>query len=163
ANLFFAPIQIIGNQYNQALIAMAGTERVFRLLDAKPDWEDDPRAEDLPDPRPGGGAEARGLRVEFERVTFGYDPAQPVLHDVSFVVPPGAMVALVGHTGSGKSSIINLAAKFHLPSGGRVLVDGRDLALVTGGSLHRQMGIVPQQNHLFGGTVMDNIRQSRPA
>lgn len=163
ANMFFAPIQIIGNQYNQALIAMAGTERVFRLLDAKPDWEDDPAARDLADPRPGGGAEARGMRVELDRVTFGYDPAQPVLHDVSFVAPPGATVALVGHTGSGKSSIINLVTKFYLPTAGRVLVDGVDLAQITGGSLHRQMGIVPQQNYLFGGTVMANIRQSRPS
>lgn len=163
ANMFFAPIQIIGNQYNQALIAMAGTERVFRLLDAKPDWEDDPAARDLPDPRPGGGAAARGVRVELDRVTFGYDPAQPVLHDVSFVAPPGSTVALVGHTGSGKSSIINLVTKFYLPTAGRVLVDDVDLARITGGSLHRQMGIVPQQNYLFGGTVLANIRQSRPS
>ncbi len=163
ANMFFAPIQIIGNQYNQALIAMAGTERVFRLLDAKPDWEDDPAARDLPDPRPAGGAAARGLRVEFEGVTFGYDPAQPVLHDVSFTAPPGATIALVGHTGSGKSSIINLVTKFYLPTAGRVLIDGVDLAQITGGSLHRQMGIVPQQNYLFGGTVLENIRQSRPS
>ena len=163
ANMFFAPIQIIGNQYNQALIAMAGTERVFRLLDAKPDWEDDPAARDLTDPRPGGGAAARGVRVELDRVTFGYDPAQPVLHDVSFVAPPGSTVALVGHTGSGKSSIINLVTKFYLPTAGRVLVDDVDLARITGGSLHRQMGIVPQQNYLFGGTVLANIRQSRPS
>ncbi len=163
ANLFFAPIQIIGNQYNQALIAMAGTERVFRLLDAKPDWEDDPAARDLPDPRPAGGAAARGVRVELDRVNFGYDPAQPVLHDVSFVAPAGSTVALVGHTGSGKSSIINLVTKFYLPTAGRVLVDDADLARITSGSLHRQMGIVPQQNYLFGGTVLANIRQSRPS
>ena len=163
ANLFFAPIQIIGNQYNQALIAMAGTERVFRLLDAKPDWDDDPAARDLPDPRPAGGAAARGVRVELDRVNFGYDPAQPVLHDVSFVAPAGSTVALVGHTGSGKSSIINLVTKFYLPTAGRVLVDDADLARITSGSLHRQMGIVPQQNYLFGGTVLANIRQSRPS
>jgi ABC-type multidrug transport system fused ATPase/permease subunit len=176
ANQFFAPIAIIGNQYNQALIAMAGAERVFRVSDAKPDWEDAATATDLEDPRGTNTAvdlksqisnlrshpEAAGLRVEFRGVTFGYDPARPVLHDISFTAEPGQTVALVGHTGSGKSTIVNLAGKFHLPTRGAVLVDGRDLATVTGGSLHRQMGLVPQQNHLFSGTVLDNLRLGRP-
>ena len=161
ANQFFAPIAIIGNQYNQALIAMAGAERVFRLIDVKPDWEDDPRAKPLPDPRGLGGA-VGGLRVEFRHVTFGYDPARPVLHDVCFTAEPGQTIALVGHTGSGKSSIINLAAKFYLPTTGAVLVDGHDLRDVTSESLHRQMGMVQQQNFLFSGTVLENIRQARP-
>src|SRR6185436_7741155 len=91
ANQFFAPIAIIGNQYNQALVAMAGAERVFRLIDTKPDWEDAVDARPLPDPREqsarreGGEAAAAspaGLRVEFRGVGFGYDPARPVLHDV---------------------------------------------------------------------------------
>jgi ABC-type multidrug transport system fused ATPase/permease subunit len=176
ANQFFAPIAIIGNQYNQALIAMAGAERVFRLIDAPPDWEDDPAATDLSDPRRTTGAadlksqisdprfhpEAGGIRVEFRDVTFGYDPARPILHDISFTAEAGQTVALVGHTGSGKSTIVNLAGKFHLPTRGAVWVDGRDLATVTGGSLHRQMGLVPQQNHLFSGTVLDNLRLGRP-
>lgn len=164
ANIFFAPIQIIGNQYNQALIAMAGTERVFRLMDAKPDWEDDPSAADLPDPRRAAppGEESAGMEVEFSDVSFAYEPGRPVLSDVSFVAKPGATVALVGHTGSGKSSIINLAAKFYLPTGGRVLVDGREIRTLTSRSLHRQMGMVQQSNHLFSGTVLDNIRLSRP-
>ncbi len=164
ANMFFSPIQIIGNQYNQALIAMAGTERVFRLLDTKPDWEDDPAATDLPDPRvsaPAGAAPA-GLRIEFRHVSFGYDPARPVLRDVNFAAPPGSTIALVGHTGSGKSSIINLAAKFYLPTAGEILVDGREIRTLTSRSLHRQAGMVQQQNHLFTGTVLDNIRLSRP-
>ncbi|HEY0946486.1 MAG TPA: ABC transporter ATP-binding protein [Opitutaceae bacterium] len=158
ANQFFAPLQIIGNQYNQALLAMAGAERVFRLIDTQPDWQDAPDARPLPDPRHGGA----GVRVEFRGVTFGYDPARPVLHDVSFAAEPGRMVALVGHTGSGKSSIINLAAKFYLPTGGEVLVDGREIRGITSESLHRQMGMVTQQNFLFSGTVLDNIRLGRP-
>lgn len=174
ANLFFSPIAIIGNQYNQALVAMAGAERVFRLIDTPPDWEDAPDAQELPDPRtpnvgaaPHGGAAARaspapGMRVEFRAVTFGYDPAKPVLHAVSFVAEPGQSIALVGHTGSGKSSIINLVSKFYLPTGGTVLVDGRDILHLTSQSLHRQMGMVQQQNFLFSGTVLDNIRVAKP-
>jgi ATP-binding cassette subfamily B protein len=161
ANQFFAPIAIIGNQYNQALIAMAGAERVFRLVDVKPDWEDALEARPLPDPRTPDRP-VPGMRVEFRQVTFGYDPARPVLHDVSFTAEPGQTIALVGHTGSGKSSIINLAAKFYLPTTGSVWVDGRDLNAVTSESLHRQMGMVQQQNFLFSGTVMENIRQARP-
>ncbi len=164
ANIFFAPIQILGNQYNQALIAMAGTERVFRLLDTKPDWEDDPAAADLPDPRAAAapGSRPAGMAVEFRHVSFAYEPGRPVLSDVSFTARPGATVALVGHTGSGKSSIINLAAKFYLPTGGEILVDGREIRTLTSRSLHRQTGMVQQTNHLFTGTVLDNIRLGRP-
>jgi len=184
ANQFFAPISIIGNQYNQALIAMAGAERVFRLIDLKPDWEDDPAATPLADPRKGsvgrvpspgeasfprgegapptGTESPPGMRVEFRSVTFGYDPAKPVLHDVSFTAEPGQTVALVGHTGSGKSSIINLAAKFYLPTRGEVLVDGREIRTITSHSLHRQSGMVQQQNLLFTGTVLENIRLGKP-
>jgi len=156
SNLFFSPIATIGNQYNQALTAMAGAERVFRLIDAKPDWEDDPKAVPLP------AVPGTGLRVEFRHITFGYDPARPVLHDVNFAVAPGQTVALVGHTGSGKSSIINLVSKFYLPTSGELLVDGREIRSVTSHSLHRQMGMVQQQNFLFTGTVMENIRLSKP-
>jgi ATP-binding cassette subfamily B protein len=167
ANQFFAPLQVLGNLYNQALVSMAGAERVFQLLDMKPDWEDAPNATELPDPRTNpadatAAEEARGARVEFCNVSFGYDPAQPVLHDVSFTAQPGQMIALVGHTGSGKSSIINLAAKFYLPTAGEVRVDGREIRTLTGRSLHRQMGMVQQNNFLFAGPVLDNIRYSRP-
>ncbi len=160
ANQFFAPIQVLGNLYNQALVAMAGAERVFRLLDTKPDWEDAPDAVALPDPRPH--VTAPGIQVEFRNVTFAYEQGRPVLHDVSFTAEPGQTIALVGHTGSGKSSIINLAAKFYLPTAGEVLVDGREIRTLTSGSLHRQTGMVQQQNFLFGGTVLDNIRFGRP-
>ncbi len=156
ANQFFSPIATIGTQYNQALIAMAGAERVFRLIDVEPDWEDDPAAAPLP-VVPG-----TGVRVEFRSVHFGYDPARLVLHDVNFAAEPGQTVALVGHTGSGKSSIINLVAKFYLPTRGELLIDGREIRTITSHSLHRQMGMVQQQNFLFSGTVLENIRLSKP-
>ncbi|MBL8816706.1 MAG: ABC transporter ATP-binding protein [Planctomyces sp.] len=153
ANLFFSPISILGNQYNQAMTAMAGAERLFRLLDTEPEWSDVPDAKAL---RPIRG------HVELRGVTFGYHPDQPVLREVNFHALPGETIALVGHTGSGKSSIINLVARFYLPNKGQVLIDGQDIRTVTGESLHRQMGIVLQQNFLFCGTVADNIRFSRP-
>lgn len=156
SNFFFSPIAVIGNQYNQALVAMAGAERVFRLIDTKPDWEDAPDAVALP------AVPGTGVRVEFRKISFGYDPARPVLHEVDFTVEPGQTVALVGHTGSGKSSIINLAAKFYLPTHGDLLIDGRDVRTITSHSLHRQMGMVQQQNFLFSGSVLDNIRLARP-
>jgi ATP-binding cassette, subfamily B, bacterial len=190
SNFFFSPIAVIGNQYNQALVAMAGAERVFRLIDAKPDWEDAADAADLPDPRhrkdqvssnkyQEGHSEAAadscnlspdtchlpgaaGLHIEFRAVSFGYDPTRFVLHDINFVVEPGMTVALVGHTGSGKSSIINLAAKFYLPTQGEVRLDGREIRTITSHSLHRQMGMVQQQNFLFSGTVIENIRFAQP-
>ncbi len=157
ANQFFAPIQVLGNQYTQALVAMAGAERVFWLLDLKPDWEDAPDAQALPRP-----VAAVGAQVEFRRVSFGYETGRTVLHEVSFTALPGQMVALVGHTGSGKTSIINLVSKFYLPTQGELLIDGREVRAITSQSLHQQMGMVQQQNFLFGGTVLDNIRFSRP-
>ena len=153
ANIFFNPIQMLGNQYNQALTAMAGAERVFKLLDTPPEWHDPPGAVDIP--RVSG-------RVEFDHVSFGYDPSRPVLHDICFVAEPGKTIALVGHTGSGKTSIINLIAKFYLPGSGRVLIDGRDTLHVTSDSLHHQMGLVLQHNFLFTGTVLENIQVGRP-
>ncbi|MCO6454181.1 MAG: ABC transporter ATP-binding protein [Pirellulaceae bacterium] len=153
ANLFFSPISVLGNQYNQALTAMAGAERVFRLLDTPPEWSDPPDAIDLP-PIEG--------HVEFDQVTFGYSPDRPVLHGVSFRAEPGQTIALVGPTGSGKTTIINLVSKFYLPLAGAVRIDGHDLRRVSGQSLHRQMGIVLQQNFLFDGSVADNIRVGKP-
>lgn len=171
ANQFFSPIAIIGNQYNQALVAMAGAERVFRLIDTVPEWVDAPDAVALSDPRvPVAGIfpvpppllAAPGMRVEFRGLTFGYDPTRPVLHDINFVAEPGQTVALVGHTGSGKSSIINLVSKFYLPTSGELLIDGREIRTLTSSSLHRQMGMVQQQNFLFSGTVLENLRLAKP-
>jgi ATP-binding cassette subfamily B protein len=154
ANMFFSPIPTLGQQYNHALTAMAGCERVFRLLDTQPDWADPQTARDLP-PIQG--------RVEFQNVWFGYEPGRPVLQDINFTANPGQTIALVGHTGSGKSSIINLIAKFYVATQGAVLIDGHTLVGVKTDSLHRQMGMVTQQNFLFTGTVLDNIRLSKPS
>jgi len=160
SNFFFSPILTLGNQYNQALIAMAGAERVFSMIDAKPDWEDAPDAKDLPDPSTTGGR--TGARVELRNLSFGYQPDKLVLRDISFTAEPGQTVALVGHTGSGKSSIINLVSKFYLPTAGELLIDGHEVRTLTGRSLHRQMGMVQQQNFLFSGTVRENIALGRP-
>ncbi|MEX0746344.1 MAG: ABC transporter ATP-binding protein [Phycisphaeraceae bacterium] len=150
---FFGPVASIGRQYNQAMTAMAGAERVFTLLDYEPEALDPPDAVELP--------KIDG-RVEFDDVSFAYNPDTPVLFDVNFTAEPGQTIALVGHTGSGKSTIINLISKFYLPTGGRVLIDGQDIRLVTADSLARQLGIVLQQNFLFTGSVIDNIRVGKP-
>ena len=153
ASLFFAPISILGSQYNQALTAMAGAERLYRLLDTEPEWGDVADAVEL---RPIRG------HVEFREVHFGYEPGRPVLHGISFTAQPGQMIALVGHTGSGKSSIISLIARFYRATEGQVLVDGLDILQLQDQSLHRQLGMVQQQNFLFSGTVADNIRFGCP-
>jgi len=153
SNLFFSPIPILGRMFSMALSAVVGAERVFQLLDAKPDWSDAPDARAIPT--------IRG-RVEFDHVNFSYEPGKPVLHDICFDAQPGQMIALVGHTGSGKSTIIQLVSKFYLPDSGSIRIDGHDLRAVTSHSLRRQMGVVLQQNFLFSGSVMDNIRLGRP-
>ncbi|HEY2901444.1 MAG TPA: ABC transporter ATP-binding protein, partial [Polyangia bacterium] len=153
ANFFFSPIPILGNQYNQALTAMAGAERVFSLLDTHLPPVDAPGARNIP-PIEG--------RVTLRNVSFAYDPARPVLHDVDLTAEPGQTVALVGPTGSGKSTILLLIAKVHLPTAGEIKIDGIDLREVTGTSLRRQMGNVLQSNFLFTGTVIDNVRLTRP-
>lgn len=150
---FMNPMRDLGNWYNNYMMAMAGGERVLNLLDTQPDVADASDARPLP--RILGS-------VKFEDVTFGYKPDVPVLHGISFEARPGETVALVGHTGSGKSSIISLIARFYQPQKGRILVDGQDIRHVIGDSLHRQMGLVLQANYLFTGTVMENIRYVRP-
>lgn len=153
SNLFFSPIQSLGAQYNQALTAMAGAERVFRFLDRPPEWRE-----------PDSVANLDGIagRVEFCGVGFGYQPDRPVLKDVSFAAEPGQTIALVGPTGSGKTTIVNLIAKFYVPSAGQVLIDGRDTREIGADSLRRRMGIVLQANFLFTGTVLGNILVGRP-
>ncbi len=150
---FMNPIVEFGNFYNQLMQAMAGAERVFNLLDTQPDVQDAPNAQPLP-PIKG--------HIKFEDVTFGYNPDRPVLHGINFEVQPGQTVALVGATGSGKSSIVSLISRFYQPQKGRVLIDGHDVRHVTGDSLHRQTGLVLQVNYLFTGTVMENIRYAKP-
>ena len=132
---------------------MAAAERVFRLLDTEPSWKDDVTAHDVDDLE---GA------ITFRDISFEYDRGRPVLKNVSFSAQPGQTIALVGHTGSGKTTISNLLAKFYLPNQGAILVDGRDLREITTTSWKRQIGIVVQQSFLFTGSVLDNIRFSRP-
>ncbi len=153
ANLFFEPVQVLGDRYNQALTAMAGAERLYRMLDLEPAWRDSPAATPLP--------LMRG-RVEFQAVHFEYVPGRPVLTDISFVAEPGQTIALVGHTGSGKTTIAALLQKLYLPGRGRILLDGNNILDITGASLHAQMGSVQQNNFLFSGSVIDNIRFARP-
>jgi ATP-binding cassette subfamily B protein len=153
ADLFFSPITIIGTQLSEATLAMAGAERYFRLLDTAPAWSDAPTAKECP-PLKG--------KVEFQDVTFSYLPGQRVLHGVSFVAQPGQVIALVGHTGSGKSTIIGLLAKFQLPDSGGIRLDDLDLAEIQQISLRRQTGFVFQQNFLFAGTIAENVKSARP-
>jgi ATP-binding cassette subfamily B protein len=159
AVLLFEPIRNLGNQYTAALAAMVGAERVFQLLDTPPEWDDAPDALPLP---AGAGDSEHGIRVEFDGVGFSYEQGRPVLHDIRFEARPGMTVALVGATGSGKTSITNLLAKMYLPDSGVIRLDGLDLARIQSVSLHNQLGMVQQQSFLFAGTVLDNIRFARP-
>jgi ATP-binding cassette subfamily B protein len=152
--IFLTGIRELGNLYNNAMMAMAGAERVFQLLDTQPEWKDADDARELP-PIQG--------RIECRHLTFGYNPANPVLHDIRLTVEPGQTVALVGHTASGKSTLANLIAKFYLPTAGDILIDGAPIRSIRSDSLHRQMAIIHQQNFLFTGTIMDNIRLGRPS
>jgi len=153
SDLFFSPITIIGTQLSEATLAMAGAERYFRMLDTPPAWKDAPDAAPCP-PLKG--------KVEFRDVTFSYEAGRPVLHHASFTASPGQVIALVGHTGSGKSTIINLLAKFQLPDSGQVLLDDLDLSKIQQASLRRQTGFVFQQNFLFAGSIAENVKATRP-
>lgn len=148
-NLFFSPIPSLGRMFTSAMSAIAGAERIFRLLDTAPDWSDDPDAEAI---GPLSG------KVEFRNLHFAYEPGTPVLKGINFTAKAGQTIALVGHTGSGKSTIINLLCKFYLPTGGEILIDGRGLRSIRTDSLRDQIGIVLQKNFLFSGTVRENIR-----
>ncbi len=153
SELFFGPVPILGRQYNQALTAMAGAERVFGLLDTKPEWTDSAHAKVL---------NVLAGRVEFRNVWFEYQPNKPVLMDIDISVREGQSVALVGETGSGKSSVTRLLSKLYLPTAGSILIDDRDMLDISSDSLHRWVGTVPQDNFLFSGTIKDNIRFAQP-
>jgi ATP-binding cassette subfamily B protein len=150
---FMGPVLTFGDFHNQLMMAMASAERIFSLLEMEPEVLDPADAVVLP-PLQG--------HVVFEHVNFEYVANKPVLHDISFEAQPGQTIALVGHTGCGKSTIMNLITRFYLPQTGTVWVDGHDVRKVVGDSLHRQMGIVSQSNYLFSGTVMENIRYANP-
>jgi len=149
---FWAPVSTFSRVYSQLLSAMASAERVFEFLDSKPLVVDAPDAVALPT--------IQG-EICFKDVSFGYQTDKPVLHEVSFTVKPGQTVALVGPTGAGKSTIINLVARFYDPTAGRILVDGQDLTKVTLASLRSQLGIVLQDTFIFSGTVKENIEYGR--
>jgi ATP-binding cassette subfamily B protein len=154
--MFFGPVQTMGDLYNNILSAGASAERIFQLLDTKPQVINRANAAALP---------MIAGRVRFENVSFRYETTPEerwVLDDVDFAAEAGQTVALVGHTGSGKTSIISLLARFYEPQRGRILVDGHDIAQATVESLHRQLGIVTQENFLFTGTILDNLRFGRP-
>ncbi len=151
---FFDPVRMLSMQYTIMQRAMAAAHRIFEVLDVPVTIADKP------------GAQILGVRplaveaptVEFRNVTFGYDPARPILHDVSFKVRPREVVALVGPTGSGKTSIIALTHRFYEVDQGQVLVGGRDVRDVTLDSLGRTIGMVLQEPFLFTGTIEENIR-----
>jgi ATP-binding cassette subfamily B protein len=149
----FLPMAQLGFIITQMSQASASAKRIFEILDAKNDVTDKPGAQTLP--------EVQG-RVQFENVTFRYfDSGEPVLRNVSFDVQPGQNVALLGATGSGKTTIINLLPRFYDPSEGRIAIDGHDLREITLESLRAQIGIVLQETTLFTGTIRDNIAYGR--
>jgi ABC-type multidrug transport system fused ATPase/permease subunit len=150
---FFDPVQQLSQLYNTFLSAAAALDRITDVLDEEPEVVDRPGATELP--RIEG-------HVRFEHVRFGYGDLPEVLHGLDLDVPAGTTVALVGHTGAGKSTIAKLLARFYDPRQGRITIDGHDLRDVTQASLRRQLGIVPQEGFLFSGTVAENIAFGRP-
>jgi len=149
AELFFTPIRDITEKFDIVVGAMTSAERIFTILDEKID------VKDLPGAQPYGRAKGE---VTFEDVHFEYKPNEPVLRGVSFNIKPGQTVAIVGHTGAGKTTIINLVSRFYDVQGGRVLVDGRDTRDYTLKSLRRNIAVVHQDVFLFAGTILENLR-----
>jgi ATP-binding cassette subfamily B protein len=152
-NRFFAPIQLLTQQYNTFQQGRASVFKLRDLLETEPSVKEAPDAVELPP--------IRG-EIRFDHVSFGYDPAVPVLHDVDLRIEPGETVAFVGATGAGKSTMAKLVTRFYDPTAGRVLIDGHDLTRVTLESLRSQLGVVPQEPFLFAGTIRDNISFARP-
>ncbi|CAN5299056.1 ABC transporter ATP-binding protein [soil metagenome] len=150
---FFDPVQQLSQRYNTFLSATAALDKIMDVMDEEPEVLDRDGAEPLP--------EVEG-HVQFEVVRFGYGQGAEVLHGLDLDVPAGTTVALVGHTGAGKSTIAKLLARFYDPREGRITIDEHDLRDVTQASLRRQLGIVPQEGFLFAGTVTENIKFGRP-
>jgi ATP-binding cassette, subfamily B, multidrug efflux pump len=151
--MFWDPISRLGQSYNQLLMAMSSSERIFEFLDEEPNVEEKKNAVDL--------GEIKG-HIEFDKVQFSYDSDRIALHEISLEMKQGQTVALVGHTGSGKSTIANLISRFYDPTKGVVKVDGHDLKDVSLSSLRHNISVVLQDTFIFSGTIMDNIRFGRP-
>jgi ATP-binding cassette subfamily B multidrug efflux pump len=149
---FAAPLRQLGNLYNQVQSALAGAERVFEVIDEVPELQDAPDAPPLED--------IQG-EVVFDHVDFSYVPGVPVIKDMSLRAEPGQTVALVGPTGAGKTTMVNLLTRFYDIDGGAIYVDGQDIRQVQKASLRRQLGIVLQDTFLFSESVMENIRYGR--
>ncbi|BAZ94984.1 metal ABC transporter permease [Thiohalobacter sp. COW1] len=149
----FIPLNFLGIVYSQLKHALTDLRRIFDVLHTEPEIRDADDAVEL-DPGQGG--------VRFEQVSFGYDPERPILHQVSFEVPPGRKVAVVGPSGAGKSTLARLLLRFYEVDSGRVLVNGTDIRRVTQDSLRRAIGIVPQDTVLFNDTLYYNIAYARP-
>ncbi len=150
--LFWQPISSLGDFYNQLITNIAAAERVFEVLDTKPEISDETGVTELP---PIKGA------VAFKDVTFAYEDNVKVLKDVSFSIKPGETIALVGPTGAGKTTIVNLISRFYDVQTGDILIDGHNVKDVTIESLRHQMGIMTQDNFLFSGTIKENIRYGK--
>ncbi|HEX3056154.1 MAG TPA: ABC transporter ATP-binding protein [Gaiellaceae bacterium] len=150
---FFDPVQQLSQLYNTFLSATAALDKIVGVLEQQPEVADAPGAVDLP---------AIAGHVRFEGVRFSYGRGEEVLHGLDLDVPAGTTVALVGHTGAGKSTIAKLLARFYEPTAGRITIDDLDLDEVTQRSLRGQLGVVPQEGFLFAGTVADNIAFGRP-
>jgi ATP-binding cassette subfamily B protein len=151
-NRFFAPIQLLVQQYNVYQQGQSSIVKLRTLFATTPSVVEGDEAVELP-PIEG--------EIVFDRVSFGYDSANPVLHEVDFRIAAGETVAFVGPTGAGKSTIAKLVTRFYDPTAGRVLIDGFDLRDVQIASLRRQLGVVPQEPFLFAGTIRDNIAFAR--
>jgi len=151
--MFWNPIMNLGNYYNMLISSLTAAERIFEIMDLEPEIRDKKGA--LPIDQIIG-------KVTFENVSFGYEDGQVVLDNVSFNIKPGESIALVGETGAGKTTIVNLISRFYDPTGGRVLIDGKDIRDHTVESIRSQMGIMMQDTFLFSTSVMENIRYGRP-
>ena len=151
-SMFWNPIMNLSNFYNQLVTNITGAERIFEILDTEPDIKDTFDVTEMP--------EIRG-KVEFKDVSFEYDKDTQVLKHVDFTIQPGETIALVGPTGAGKTTVVNLISRFYDVTGGEIRIDGHNVKDVTIESLRKQMGIMTQENFLFSGTVKDNIRYGR--
>lgn len=149
---FWEPINRMGQMYNQLLVAMASSERIFEFMDEEPDIADKPGAVELPTIKGD---------IRFKHVVFEYEEGRPALKGIDLQAEPGQSIALVGHTGSGKSTIINLLSRFYDINQGEILIDGYDIRDVKVKSLRKQIGIVLQDTFIFSGTIRDNIRFGR--